>query len=316
MVELADSRILVTVGDFKNDGEKRELSTADAAIDYGKTHVIDLASGEVSRRFTIGHRNPQGLTIADNGDIWSTEHGPQGGDEVNRLIPGADYGWPKVTLGMDCRGCDWQIEGRHEGYQKPAWAYVPSIGISNLIQIHNFAPLWDGDLLVASLKGETLHRLRLDGRRVMYDEPIRIGDRIRDLQQLRDGQIALWTDTGKLIFLTAELQPSRSETLAAKLSPAAQEVVAQCRLCHDLDSGQGRPGSIPLWGIVGRKPGAIENADYSPAMAGAGGAWSVTALDRFLADPQTAIPGTSMPFDGVASEDIRKEVVAFLATLK
>ncbi|MEK9828182.1 MAG: PQQ-dependent sugar dehydrogenase, partial [Rhodospirillales bacterium] len=105
IIELDNGTVLVSVGDFKNDGDKRSLTTANPANSYGKTHLIDLKTGKIQNNFTTGHRNPQGLTRRHNGEIWSTEHGPTGGDEVNIIKPGKNYGWPKVTLGKDCNGC-------------------------------------------------------------------------------------------------------------------------------------------------------------------------------------------------------------------
>jgi aldose sugar dehydrogenase len=315
MVEEANGKILLTIGDFKNDGAKRDLSVADLNNDYGKIHEIDLATGQ-SAIFTNGHRNPQGLTIADDGTIWSTEHGPTGGDELNLVVKGTDYGWPRVTLGHDCGGCDWQVEGRHDGFSPPVFAYVPSIGISNLVQLHNFTPLWDGDLLVASMAGQTLHHLRLNGHAVQYDEPIPMGDRLRDMVQLADGRVAIWTDSGRLIFLTEDKELSFSDKLAAGLSAPARETLQQCRGCHGLDEGQGRQGKISLWQIAGRDRGSLEGAVFSPAMKSIGGSWTPENLDLFLGNPQQAIPGTTMPFEGLGDPAVRKELVDFLAKLR
>jgi cytochrome c2 len=292
------------------------MTTADPNVDYGKTHIIDLATGSVQRRFTTGHRNPQGLVRREDGAVWSTEHGPLGGDEVNKLIEGLDYGWPRVTLGRDCGGCDWQIEGRHEGFEKPRWSYVPSIGISNLIEVQGFASLWDGDLLVASLLGETLHRLRLDGDRVIYDEPIRIGDRIRDISQLADGRIMLWTDSGKLVLLEADLAPSPTQKSLKTLPLDVQEIVADCAVCHDLNPGAPRPGRISLWGVKDRAKAAQAGATYSDALKAQGGHWSQAALDHFLKSPETAIPGTSMPYEGISDDAVRGQIVDYLSKLK
>lgn len=315
MIELPDGKLLLTVGDFKNDGFRRALSVADLGNDYGKVHEIDLATGK-STIFTHGHRNAQGLTQADDGRIWLTEHGPSGGDELNLLVRGTDYGWPLVTLGHDCGDCDWQLQGRHDGYQQPAFAWVPSIGVNNVIQLRGFAPLWDGDLLVASLAGETLHHLRMNGGTVVYDEPIRVGDRVRDLIRLADGRAAFWTDSGRLVFLAEDREPSISEKLAAGLSEPARNTVEQCRACHDLDPGRGRAGKIGLWQVVGRTRGSLADTAYSPVLRAAGGSWAAENLSAFLADPQGALPGTSMAFEGIQDERLRKEIVDFLTNLR
>jgi aldose sugar dehydrogenase len=315
MVQRGADKILLTIGDFKNDGVKRDISVADANVDYGKIFEIDISTS-TSRVFSTGHRNPQGLTIAADGAIWATEHGPSGGDEVNVINDGANYGWPSVTLGKDCNGCDWQKEGRHDGYEMPVFSFVPSIGISNLVQSRNFVPNWEGDLLVASMVGQSLHHLRLDGRRVIYDEPIKIGDRLRDMIRLQDGSVALWTDSGQIITLTVDKEKSPSEVIAASLSPTAQSYVTQCGTCHALDAGTAPQGKIGLWGVAGRNRGGTSFAGYSQAMLSAGGVWTDENLDAYLKQPQAAVPGTSMAFEGIADQAVRNELVDFLRKLK
>ncbi len=315
MVERAPGKVLLTIGDFKNDGVKRDVSVADANVDYGKIHELDLATA-TSRVVTTGHRNPQGLTIAEDGTIWETEHGPTGGDEVNVIVEGRDYGWPNVTLGQDCHGCDWQVEGRHDGYTMPAFSFVPSIGISNVIQSKGFVPNWEGDLLVASMAGQSLHHLRLDGQRIIYDEPMNFGDRLRDMIRMSDGAVALWTDSGQLILLTVDDEKTPSDLLAMKLSPAARDYVTQCKSCHELDNGDMRQGKISLWAVAGRSRGGTSFPGYSAAIKSAGGTWTTENLDNFLKAPQAAIPGTSMAFEGVADAAIRKELVDFLQKLQ
>jgi len=316
MIELNNGQVLVTVGDFKNDGDKRSITTADLNNSYGKTHLIDLNSGQIQKNYTIGHRNPQGLTLRRNGEIWLTEHGPTGGDEINQIFPGVDYGWPRVTLGKDCDGCDWQTEGRHDGFRKPRWAFLPSIGISNLIELNNFAPLWDGDLLVSSLKGETLYRIRLDGNRPMYASPIPIGERIRDITQLGDGTIVLWTDTGKLIYIKRMGDPAQADLLMARLPDPVKQIVNDCKGCHIINPGKTQKGQLSLWGIVGRRIGSQSNFKYSPALNGNNGNWTPSKLDKFLESPGTAVPGTSMAYSGIPDPTIRKALIEFLQKLR
>ena len=315
MVEMADGRILMTLGDFKLDGVRRKGSTRDEGSDYGKIHVIDLDTA-TSTIFSTGHRNPQGLVIAESGEIWSTEHGPTGGDELNLIQEGEDYGWPQVTYGRDCGpDCDWQLQGRHDGFAKPVFSYVPSIGISNLIQLRGFVEDWDGDLMVASLKQETLHHLAIRDGRVVYDEPVRIGRRIRDIHQMADGRIALWTDTGELIFVSERTDPSFADLEIAKLSPAARDVVGDCVACHSFDHGSRSSETLSLWGLNGRAKGAAPNFPYSEAMLAAGGTWDEASLSAFLADPSGYLPDGAMPYEGISDTVILAEVVAFLKRL-
>lgn len=312
---LADGSVLVTVGDFKNDGSHRPDSADEGDGDYGKIWQVDAATG-AKQLFSRGHRNPQGLLVTGAGDIWETEHGPVGGDELNAIRPGNHYGWPRVTLGRDCDECGWQIHGRHDGFAEPVYSWVPSIGVSNLIEVKNFDPLWDGDFLVASLVGETLHRVRVRSGGVQLVEPVRIGERIRDLYQAADGGVVLWTDSGKLIFLKKSVSASASDALVAALSPAAKDVVAQCGGCHGLDSAQGRAGVISLWGISGRRVAGTDYLAYSDALKAKGGVWSGQALSQYLENPQGFVPGTSMPYEGIADAATRAEVVRFLEQLR
>ena len=315
MIEMVDGRILFTVGDFKNDGVRRDITTADPLNSYGKLHVVDPADG-VTKIFSTGHRNPQGLVIAEDGRIWSTEHGPVGGDEVNLIRKGADYGWPVATYGRDCGTCVWQQQGRHDGYSLPVLAYSLSIGISNMIELQDFVPLWDGDLMVASLKQETLHRLHIREGRVILDEPIRIGDRLRDIQMLEDGRVALWTDSGKLMFLMADMAPAQSELLAAKLPEDAQDTIEQCRACHDLDPGIAGPDRISLWEVHERAKASLPGGQYSDALKAVGGVWDDAALDAFLASPAASIPGTSMAFEGIQDTALRQTIIDYLKALQ
>jgi cytochrome c2 len=317
MIKLDNETVLVTVGDFKNDGDKRSLTTANPANSYGKTHLIDLRTGRVQNNYSTGHRNPQGLVRRQNGEIWSTEHGPAGGDEINYIKSGANYGWPKVTLGKDCGGCDWQQEGRHEGYEKPRWAFIPSIGISNLIEIRDFAPLWDGDLLVSSLKAETLYRIRLNKDRPIYASQIFIGDRIRDIVQLRDSRIVLWTDTGKLIFLEISREGPVVNRIIEKQSGHVQEILKECAVCHELNQNPlgSKTGRISLAGIVGSKIGDQPGINYSEVLSKQDGYWTPETLNNFLESPSALFPGTSMAYEGIADANTRRELINVLRTL-
>ncbi len=315
MIEFAPGKILLTTGDFKQDGSNRVAIIDEPGVQYSKTLLVDLATGNVEV-FSRGHRNPQGLLRDDKGNIWSTEHGPVGGDELNVIRQGADYGWPRATLGRDCIECDWQQNGRQAGFEQPVYAWVPSIGPSQLIQVNSFAPSWDGDLLVASMKAETLHRLRIQDGRVQFDEPVVIGDRIRDMIQLANHKIALWTDSGRLIFLSKRNQPTPSEEIIAKFPDAVRTVASECRTCHSFDPGKTPVGLVGLWGIVGSEKASTLFPGYSSALKNTGGQWTAESLDQFLADPQSTVPGTSMMYPGIKDAKTRAELVRFLAELR
>jgi glucose/arabinose dehydrogenase len=145
--------------------------------------------------WSYGHRNPQGLVIhPETGDIWATEHGPQGGDELNLILPGRNYGWPVIGYGVNYGSGLAIHEGTmREGMESPAHFWVPSIATSGLLlYTGDRFPEWRGNLFVGGMGGEQLARLTLDGQVVINEETLvqRIG-RIRDVRQGPDGYIYL-----------------------------------------------------------------------------------------------------------------------------
>jgi glucose/arabinose dehydrogenase len=143
--------------------------------------------------------------------VWSTEHGPEGGDELNLIVEGGNYGWPLASYGADYGTDNWPFAvnpKNHGEYREPAHAFVPAIGVSQLVQItSSYLPRWTDDLLVSSLQAGRLFRIRLSGDRVIYVESIDLSMRIRDLVEARDGRIALWNDDGQVVTLA--LAPSK-----------------------------------------------------------------------------------------------------------
>ena len=202
---LTDGRdhLLVVVGDHGRPGLLPQAGDSH----LGKLVRIEIATGD-TEVLAFGLRNPQGLARDRNGDLWETEHGPQGGDELNLLEPGGNYGWPAVTYGVGYGG---RVNvrraaetGRHDGFVRPVFSWVPSIGVSAVVVNDDRAfPLWRDDLLVASLSGESIFRVRRHRRIVQYVERIEFGSGIRDLAQMPDGRIAvLSAHGGRLWFLS------------------------------------------------------------------------------------------------------------------
>ena len=148
--------------------------------------------------WSYGHRNVQGLAVHPvTGDLWANEHGPQGGDELNRIQPGMNYGWPVIGYGVNyTTGAAIHAGTHHDGMQQPVNVWVPSIGISGLmIYTGDKFPQWKGNMFVGGMNGQQLSRLTLDGQRVVSQELLvqRMG-RIRDVRQGPDGYIYLVTD--------------------------------------------------------------------------------------------------------------------------
>ena len=193
--------LLVVIGDH-GQGEYAQ----DPASHLGKLVRVEIETGRAAT-LALGLRNPQGLIRDAAGHLWETEHGPEGGDELNVLVAGGNYGWPQVTYGVEY-GSKVNVPraaevGRHDGFTKPVFAWVPSIGISSLIvNDERLFPLWRDDLLISSLAGSALFRVRRDGTDVQYVERIEVGNRIRDLAQMPDSRLALLADGGRVHFLS------------------------------------------------------------------------------------------------------------------
>jgi glucose/arabinose dehydrogenase len=148
--------------------------------------------------WTYGHRNAQGLAVhPTTGDVWLDEHGPQGGDELNLVKPGLNYGWPVIGFGVNYRTGLAIHEGTlKEGIEPPRHVWVPSIGVTGMLfYTADRFPGWKGDMIVAALSGQRLARLRLDGQKVIAEETLISGmGRLRDVQQSPDGLIYVAVD--------------------------------------------------------------------------------------------------------------------------
>jgi len=300
---LGENRLLLTVGDHQFDGWFGTPNyVEDPRASYGKTILIDLAKG-TSSIFTTGHRNEQGLEVDSSGRIWETEHGPMGGDELNLLRQGQNYGWPNHTYGTEYSSVTWPLNEQHHGpanYVRPVYAWVPSIGISNLVAVRDSAfERWRNDLLIASLRGKELWRVRVEEGRVVYAEPIVIGERIRDITTGGRGEFILWTDQEDIIRLT----PARG------LDKGAEAFVLNCGSCHGMQFNGIGPS---LDGVVGRSVASAPAYDYSSALRRLGGKWTAERLNGFLTRPDSVVPGTAMRFDGVSDSATRSAIIAYL----
>ncbi|MDO9583627.1 MAG: PQQ-dependent sugar dehydrogenase [Desulfomicrobium sp.] len=165
-------------------------------------------SGAWSEIFSYGHRNSQGMAVhPQNGEVWTHEHGPRGGDEINIIRPGANYGWPVVTLGIDYTGFTIGDGLKHmPGMDDPLHSWTPSIAPSGMAFYTGDAfPRWKGDLFVGALAHRHLARLKLSGDVVVEEERLleSLRLRIRDVRVGPDGNLWLLTDhdPGQLLRL-------------------------------------------------------------------------------------------------------------------
>ncbi|MEH6951326.1 PQQ-dependent sugar dehydrogenase [Nitrobacter sp. NHB1] len=149
--------------------------------------------------WSYGHRNGQGLAFNPaTGDLWEIEHGPRGGDEVNIISKGKNYGWPVIGYGIDYNGAKIHDSTSKSGMEQPIKYWVPSIAPSGMaFYTGKLFPKWDGSLFTGALAGKMLVRLSLNGNSVTGEERLlrNLNERIRDVRQGPDGALWLLTDS-------------------------------------------------------------------------------------------------------------------------
>jgi cytochrome c2 len=269
----------------------------------------------------------QGLLVDRDERIWTTEHGPQGGDELNLIVEGGNFGYPLAVYGTSYTSKDWpsaERVGFHDGYVEPAFAWLPSVGLSNLVQVTGFYPAWESDLLIATLKTQSLLRVRIRNDRVVFVEAIRFGDRIRDIDQLGNGSIVTWSDSGVLSILTpATTDPSSSHDavevalsdLEAPLRNEVSEAIESCRVCHSVSPTGTSEGAPNLSGVYGRQIAGSEYENYSEALQARRGVWDAERLDAYLRNPREFAEGTTMVIAPISDPKVRAGLIEYLKLL-
>jgi len=160
-------------------------------------------AGALPELYSIGHRNPQGLAIHPvTGELWQSEHGPRGGDEINRVQAGANYGWPTITYGIEYGGEPiGDAIQQKEGMQQPVYYWDPVISPSGMTFYKgNKIPEWQNNLFVGALSGSHIARLVISNNRVVGEERLLMQEnqRFRDITQTADGALYAVTDQGRL----------------------------------------------------------------------------------------------------------------------
>ena len=146
--------------------------------------------------YSYGHRNPQGLAVSSDGVIWMHEHGPLGGDEVNRIEAGINYGWPAITHGLDYSGAKVSPYTEWEGMAQPEYHWEPSIAPSGLaVYEGELFPQWRGDLFIGALVDREVRRMDLENGRVVGEEVLfeELEARVRDVRVGPDGALYILT---------------------------------------------------------------------------------------------------------------------------
>lgn len=258
----AEAHLFVSIGDrseaaFAQDGRRLEGKILrlhdDGRVPADNPFVNDEAIDD--RIYALGVRNPQGLQVDPvTGRLFEAEHGPMGGDEVNLIEAGKNYGWPAVTYGLE-----YTLEpigsGTHRvGFEQPLFYYLPSEAISPLAVYRGaMFPEWEGDLLVGALKGRHVSHLDLDGRVVRSEYPLlrEIDGRIRDIKVAADGSVFVLSQAGKLFRLWREPKPA-SPAPASFDAPMLYRFV--CAGCHDSGAYRApRPTVAAEWAPVQAK---------------------------------------------------------------
>jgi glucose/arabinose dehydrogenase len=211
-----DGLLYVTLGDRMTESEQAQ----DLGSDLGK--IVRIApdgsiptdnpfAGQPGARpeiFSLGHRNAEGLAFdATRGVLWEHENGPKGGDKINVIRPGANYGWPEITYGADYSGEPIGSGTQKPGMAQPVYYWDPSIAPSGLaVYTGELFPGWKGNLLVGALKGRRLVRLEIRDGHVASEEVLltELNERIRDVRQGPDGAVYILTDNaaGRILRLT------------------------------------------------------------------------------------------------------------------
>ena len=215
LVFARDGNLFVTLGDRFNHRERAQ----DLDNHFGK--IVRIApdgsvpadnpfvkkQGALPEIWSLGHRNLQGAALNPvSGELWTSEHGAQGGDEINIPRAGRNYGWPVITHGVDYSGAKIGVGSEKEGMEQPVLHWTPSIAPSGLAFYDGDRfPGWRGNLFSGSLKNQMLVRLELQGDRVVGQERLleSLGERIRDVRTGPDGLLYLLTDnpSGRLLRL-------------------------------------------------------------------------------------------------------------------
>lgn len=209
----SQGNLLVTTGERQSSATRNNAQTLDNG--YGKVLRITTdglpasgnpflgQAGALPEIYSYGHRNPQGLALHPRtGAVWISEMGPRGGDELNLIEPGKNYGWPRISYGIEYTGAPIG-EGLtvRDGMEQPVYYWDPVLAPSGMTFYESAAiPEWQDNLFIAGLAGQHIARIVLEGGAVVGEERLLTeeGQRFRDITQSRDGSLYAVTDGGRL----------------------------------------------------------------------------------------------------------------------
>ena len=258
----AAGHLYITVGDRSEDeiaqrGDRLEGKILrlrdDGSIPADNPFVSDDAFDD--RIYALGVRNPQGLYYdSQSNRLFEAEHGPLGGDEVNVIQAGANYGWPTIGYGK-YYSTESIGEGTHKaGMQQPLFYYLPSEAISPIVMYRgDMFSEWEGDLLVGALKGKHISKLDLDGDVIRSEYPMltELNDRVRDIKVAPDGSVFVLLQGGKLVrlFRSGPVEPIEES------NKGKTTYVLVCSGCHDTGADNApKPSEKERWSIIAAQP--------------------------------------------------------------
>ena len=215
VVPTRDGTVYITTGEHSSEATR--VLAQDLETTYGKVIRLNadgsvpddnpfVGTDGIDSIWSYGHRNVQGAALGPDGTLWTMEHGPAGGDELNHPQAGLNYGWPEISYGVNYDGSPvGSGKSAMEGMEQPVYYWDPVIAPGGIAFYDGAFADWQGDLLVAGLNPGSLTRLRLDGERVTGEERLLqdVG-RIRDVEVLPDGDVLLLIDAdpGQILRVT------------------------------------------------------------------------------------------------------------------
>lgn len=199
-MEVINSRsVYLTIGDLGY----RKVDSRNSRGDLGSVFKISKKRIE---KISMGHRNQQGILLFDKDTLITSEHGPRGGDEINVIEKGIDYGWPFVTYGEPYTQGDYvipQATGTHKGFREPIKVWTPSIAPTELVRLPDTGfGKFSGGIAMGTLRDMSIVFMTFVNGKINSSETVDIGARIRDLEVLPDKRLVASTDDGRLIFIS------------------------------------------------------------------------------------------------------------------
>jgi len=346
MISLPDSTLLIAVPEDNN--HKRMAQQLDSHI--GKILRINrdgsipgdnpfaAKPNALPEIWSYGHRIPTGIyRDPDTAMIWEVEPGPVGGDELNELRSGANFGWARVSLGFEYSGGLAAPLQYSDDTEAPTHVWTPSVTPSGITRYRGTTyPQWNGDFFIGQLSGKALKRLRFAGRRVVLQEDMLVAlqERIREVAVGPDNHIYLLTDNfnGRLLRIRpGSPQDAQERRVARKLDTVATHTdiyaeltpgdaaqgklafIERCSGCHSIgQTVSGGEIGPDLRSVYGRNAGTGRGFGYSQALSGSPQVWDFITLNLFLADPAGYAPGTTMSAPPVSDPAMRRNLVGFL----